>query len=661
MTAALLDNDTEVLIDLLARLSPPQLAIAVTQNPGLSEHIVNALRQLAAASISKPPLERNEDVRLYGAAVAGLVRKLVARGDPSLVRKLLPNQASLVDLALCTDASSLLARLLDETTSVSCIRASVLAFERALKDASGDVEARVGRIAKAARILSSLVSAMPSRTLGEEKLTKGQRERGSEESAMLCRAVASVRMAYQELGASDGSLLLLQTKVSLLDAAWFLAERHLVFVASSTKQSSAKEGTELLEALCGNALQEGSTPLVDMPLVIDLALVRPLWSLLSPETRKSSAALAQAIEKGTSKFTAEPGEVQSIDKLGSGWGQVLASVPSQRGEAQVPASLVGDVLAVLPHLEGNRRWLEGQLMTPRYAGKNAESVIQMLLEDEDEGADEELEGMDSEIRSDVEAIRLLQERANVFDDEQLQGAKVTRGKAKEREAARVDLSIGLSDDVRAAILARAEEPDADEDEEWNPFSDAALEVGFEEEIEEPVIEASKSARRAGLEDEEEPDDDEGDDVIDADGKGQLSQGAAPSAEHSTSVASERSAERMLIITWRESGESFFAKDNRRSAGRLALKTKLNDLPGRRWDDGLIESWATMFARNVSSRAAENSEGGSLTLAAGLYDSHARTSCSPRWTTLCAWATQTSSIRTARLPTLGPIEAGAAVS
>ncbi|UZJ52970.1 hypothetical protein CBS101457_002290 [Exobasidium rhododendri] len=599
MTATVVDDDTTVLLSLLSQLPAPQLAIAVSQHSDLSFHVVHALRRLAAASVQDPASNVSKDVQKQSLLIADLVRKLISRGDPSLVRKLLPNQSSLVDFALCTNAKDLLSRLIDESEAINYIRAASLAYEKAATEDGTGKDERAMRISKAARILACIVSVMPGRRIAEDKLTKGQRERGSEESDVICKSIAKLQSEYQELKACD-DVPSLQAKVSILDAAWSLAERFIIYVARSTKRNSTKEIDVLLEALCGrDNLDQGSIPLVDMPMMVDLALIKPLSRLIVEEVRPYSSLRLDATADQMKRAGFSDRDTAQFATLGSAWKRVISSVDMTVPLEQVPVEIIESVLAILPYLDQHA--LEERLSGAKFLGKDAETVIQLLLEEEEvESVDEEGDVADVntefyERQEDEEALRMLQERANIFDSQDLTGVKVIRGKSRAEEASQSNLASGLSEDIRAAILARAEEPDSDEEEEWNPFSEAAFEVGFEEEMEEEVL----AGKRSGQTSSRNMDDDyeEGDDEEEDEEGERQPEARAASLGESDGVASERAAERILIGFWSERGEAIFAKDARKSALRTGLKAKLNDLSGRAWDDALIESWATMFARN----------------------------------------------------------------
>lgn len=608
MTIGVLSSDVVELVNVLSQLTSSQLAIAITQHPSLSSHLVDALRDLAAACLQDSSPNNDDFAHQQGGLIADIVRKLIARGDPSLIKKLLPKQSSLIDLALCANAKDILARLVDETAATECIKATTIAFERASKLEARTEEERYTRISRAARALSSVVSAMPVKKTTEEKLTKAQRKRASEESRLISQTISNLRLMYEELTLAQSfgnqvGILVLKTKVSLLDATWFLVERLLMGFVKSTSLTPEKVLDKLLTAICGTSvIQSGNTPLTDMALAIDLALVRPLIEGIKASMVKYSLRLFDDLQNRKRELTAIWGAGASVSLLGSAWSQVISSTQSSVGDEIPSDELIDTIIAVLPSLGINRAGLQERLKGPQYVGKDTEAVIQMLLQEEEDGS----HFTSTNKNDDLDTLQILQERANVFDEQTLQGVTVSRGKAKQRETERLDLSSGLSEEIRAAILARAEEPDSDEEQVWNPFNDAAFEVGFEEEMEEDIIENTTKGKnavrqsRANDDDEEEDDDDDEPKEGEADGE-RGAAGHGVSSVESNNVAAERASERILISAWSERGESFFSNDARKVAKRVELKAKLNDLPGRRWDDGLIESWATMFARNVSKK------------------------------------------------------------
>ncbi|PWN50436.1 hypothetical protein IE53DRAFT_379760 [Violaceomyces palustris] len=316
-------------------------------------------------------------------------------------------------------------------------------------------------------------------------------------------------------------------------------------------------------------------------------------------------------------------------------------------------SIISVVDSILPHIGISK--LKRILSKPSFRGQEVEQVVQRLLEgDQGEESDGSQGRVSTTAMTDEEAMvntgqvswkeenyqppaptavpqtKNVAKRANIFDSQPLDLSKAMWGKNKADSGSDVALRGsqvvgGLDSDLKAAIIARAE-AESEGEEEWNPFSEVrAKDVGFEEELEDGESYDGAQARhtepdglhrRQGLaalggpranasefirlrDSEESSEDDE----VEPEGRhrnaesggsvGGMGQKEAGGAE------AEREAERTLIRFYSRNGPAAFEKDpsSRKSALRKELKAELIKVGGRGWDDGLIESWGTMFERN----------------------------------------------------------------
>ncbi len=126
------DQAGHELVRSLARLPTSDLVRFTLQKPDVARVFAASLNSLAVEAASSP-LPTNLDAHLARSHVDILAR-LIERGDPSLARKFVPTQGSLVDLAVATPSSSkailssVLERLLDATSVKRFLVASQPSF-----------------------------------------------------------------------------------------------------------------------------------------------------------------------------------------------------------------------------------------------------------------------------------------------------------------------------------------------------------------------------------------------------------------------------------------------------------------------------------------------------------------------------------------------------
>lgn len=342
----------------------------------------------------------------------------------------------------------------------------------------------------------------------------------------------------------------------------------------------------------------------------------PAWDALKSEAQTTLALRG-------------PGNGSSAKKKGKG----KARATESNQDFNVDPELLDLVSAILPHLsEGTEGelGLRKRLVAGRYQGKSGEEVVQMLLDEEENESglpvEETLEVV-QEMRSPTPPPfntstprNPIPSRANVFDEQPLDMSRLRWGGSAQPTAE----ETAMSNDLKAQILARVEAQEREQlEEEWDLEEgngagrgyQIGQEVGFEEELEEEEdFEPKGIHRRQGistlggpngqardwtrrLEDLSDEEDSEQDDLTAMEGKGvpaSAPSSSLPPANSASNVERERSDERILVKAWSTLGEGLFSKDARKSKDRKNLLLEL----GGGWDDHRVESWATMFNRNV---------------------------------------------------------------
>ncbi|EPQ30654.1 uncharacterized protein PFL1_01555 [Pseudozyma flocculosa PF-1] len=652
----------------LAALSPSQLALAITQKPEIGTLATSALHQLALCTVSQPLPAPSAVQHDATSAILTILTALIERGDPSLARKLIPTPGSVIDLTLCAAASragqarDVLERLLDVHTTaelVEGLEAQInqrLAFDPAKVD-EDSAAYRCASLRSAARILASFLTACPLPTLRESHAAI--RSLVTVLSSVYLDTLPAMAQVLGNVDAAqlDGSafeaapwqLHWLTAKVDLLQAIyrllWVCLDR-----SSPLAQHDELKSTVLVTVARPIASVNGrsgaSIPLLTADLLEDLTSCFALGPLVASAGLQN--AKAKAVVTRIDSLESNRSSMATSKFTGAGWAalQRVVRQRSQASEAKGKSrhmdgaeatgqagfspdeTLLVTVNSILPHLEMDR--LRVILARPSFRGQSAEEVIQRLLEG-DEGEQDARPAAAAPATpaprptsptyvppepTATSTRKLVKSRANVFDDVPLDLSKASWNQAKGK-----DKDVGaLSSDLKAAILARAEANSDDEDEEWNPFAEAAQQrtIGVEDELELDYEgrELARAGRRGGGGGDDDDDDGEGedggaepeglqrrmgtesDDEDDEDESTAATAATAATAQPS-GAERERAAERVLIRHYSRHGGPAFAKDaaTRKSAQRKELRQQLDGVGGRRWDDGLIESWATMFERN----------------------------------------------------------------
>lgn len=598
-----LGQNSASVIEALTQVPSKELVILLTQHATLPRLITNSLHILATSAVQNGLKGLQNEQQKYADQIANILRRLISRGDPSQARRLVPTHASLIDLAVCTNSKDILARLVDEKGSEDILKAAVTAYNTASSTKD------IGSIAPAAKVLARLLYALPRwKHASNVTARKGQTSKASYPNSKdveklfdsLQKSYSSIKLATTITAADESKLY---SKVSIMEATWALLERQVSI--------DALQASDLDRLLNNSTNGTGATPLLDLPLFLDLALIKPVVPLLRKIGARSQHldSLAGRVQK----LSSEDGS--NISSLSSVWKQVF-DLTQRESDAQgtshsnIDSELLSTITAIMPQWEQHLDQLKDKLSKSPYLDQSNDLIIQMLLDEgEPKVGDVGAPSTSTVPAQALDPMELLRQRANVFDDDPLEDSKLIYGgkKGKGRNA-KVALGSGLSDEMKAAIIARAEAPDSDEEdrEEWDPFAESSgmnrLEVGFEEELDEEGDQyaGNVSIRRPAAD--EEGSEEEQDDIEEAEADGRHG-GAGHGTIHSntakTNVESERAAERIMITAWKESGPTQFEKQQRGSSIRKQLIARLNDIPtsNKKWDDQLIESWATMFNRN----------------------------------------------------------------
>lgn len=527
----------------------------------------------------------------------------------------------------------------------------IFASIQALRQSDEEQKGSSAQVFRAARITAALLSFLPA--------PPQQQRRGASESAasssLVDQLAPVLTAAYARLGADVSSMA---TKVALLDCATALLKRVL------READGAHQVARIVLKMNQQASPSTASgeALVNLSLLSDLAVVqsaivervRKALETIHGEEQSDTVRAHSALEEAhrSARGTADTSNLQG---RGRGWKTLEAHLRSQQSGAaekaldvakatangkgkrraddansyEVPASLLATVETILPHLAADPAKLRTSLARTMFRGKSEEEVVEMLLDGagldqaEDEDEDERGQRAASPPTPPAPIITPANRRANIFDNQPLDATRLRYAGGFEGDDAVKAKSTGkLSPSLRAAILARVQAQDAEQDaakEEWNPFAEeekrlvGVRQAGFEEELDadEDEDNAARSGQGRGYSARGERSYD-GSSSADEGSDAALPQG--PSAERggAATVAAERAGERILILAYSSNGPSLFARNDaavRRSLARKALLADLERSTGRKWDDSLVESWGTMFERNPRKDALLMAAGG----------------------------------------------------
>lgn len=635
----------------VARVPANQLCTLLLQQPVLPRIFVALLRSLAKMLLAfwtaSTPREAFRSV-VYA------LENAMRSADPSLVGRLLPSPDAALNMALmasCSTDADLVARarrlmllLIDRYTSEEVLLASVQSLKEIVVVEKGEIELRLLRLL---RVISALLGNLP--TSAPARCGREQKRRGKIDELASVLAPLSIKLKGRDMCDEETGNVLL--KIALLDCAAAL-------LARASLEDGASRIVRLISALDA---QSKTDPIrmrqpLSLSLLAELTLVQPallerLEALLktgptTDDNRKSAISLLQAAKIESAKATSSNHLHGSRSNLWSIGGTLQAIVQrcrearaadarngldrSSAGEIKLTPdtpspALLSLIEAVLPGLARDTSSLKRILSEARFRGRSDEQVVQLLLDQEETKPRDFLMDESQPRSSQLKPYQSVLRRANVFDGQPLDTSQL-KWKGQRGESSAFDrdgFEKPLPASLRSAILARVQaqrsEAEHQAGEEWDPFAAENVfaqshKISFEEELDDdddyerldsrialstiksPKGNASGYAWRL-----------EGCETSSAAGEdsenehGPRGRMKAPVDDQPSEAYKEKEGERILIRAYSAHGPQLFDGDptSRKSEARKMLKRDLEVVTGRTYDDGLIESWGTMFNRNVS--------------------------------------------------------------
>ncbi|SPO32314.1 uncharacterized protein UTRI_02871 [Ustilago trichophora] len=597
------------LVRSLARLPTSDLVRFTLQKPDVARVFASSLNSLALQVVSSPlpPLLNDQLAKSH----VEILARLIERGDPSLARKFVPTQGSLVDLAVATppEAKSIVASVLERLLDATSAKEIIGGLSAQLKNVSSsegqhDFTSISPIVRTLARLSSAFLSACPPR------LVKGNASILQTWTQTCFQLYDKVLPQIAKDLAGDAAGTALEPDLTKLDAeswqlSWLTCRVDLLQLLSillDQLKGSPLFIASLRDSLIGTEklLKKGGfSTLLNSTALLDLAATSDSWPTLRSEMLSNSAfkknnagdilSSIDTLATSVPKFTGAAWDAlqRFVSLQTSTPASEAKNLQSSSSSPVVSEEVLASVDSILPHYGVDR--LRTILARPSFMGQNAEMVIQRLLEG-DEGESDAAASASSRQSAAVvsrlpaprpqpqyqlpiaeaqtsasAAPSLVKSRANVFGEFAFDPSTIVQPKIS--RSGRVD---ELAPELKAAILARAEAADGDEgEEEWNPFAEPQRTVGVEDELD-----LDYDGRERNTVPRRTHDDDDDDEALDEDDAG-------------------RSRERLLLRHYVQQGSHSFSSDagTRRSEARQKLKQQTG------WSDDLIESWAVMLDRN----------------------------------------------------------------
>lgn len=603
------DQASYELVRSLAKLLTSDLVRFTLQKPDVARVFASSLNSLAveAASSSLPTASDAQLARSH----IDILARLIERGDPSLARKFVPTQGSLLDLAVATpvEAKSVTASVLERLLDATSVKEILDGLSSQLKTVASsqrnqDADAIAPVIRTLARLSFAFLSVCPSR------LIKGNITTISTWTQTCLQTYDRVLPQVAKDLAGDAADNALEPDLSKLDSqSWrlhWLTCRvdllQLISILFDTLKGSASFVAVVRDALADTdkLLKKGGfSTLLNSTALLDLAATSDSWPSLRSELLSNAALKKNKADETIASIDALATTVPKFS--GAAWDalQRFVTLPTsnpavqsdQRPSRKAPAvseEVLASVDSVLPHYGIDR--LRTILSRPSFAGQNAEMVIQRLLEGDEGDADLNAPSASSQLdpaamphpppasaplptqqpAADLQppsstAPSLVRSRANLFGDFGFDPSTIIQPKL-----ARTGKVDELAPELKAAILARAEAADDDEtEEEWNPFAEPQRTVGVEDELDLDYDGRERTALPRRTHDDEDSDQENDEDEA------------------------ARARERILLKAYVQHGSHVFASTP--TAHRSDTRQKLKTQTG--WSDDLIESWAVMLDRN----------------------------------------------------------------
>lgn len=589
------------LVRSLGKLPTSDLVRFTLQKPDVPRVFAASLNSLAvqAASSSLPSNHNPQLAQIH----VDILTRLIERGDPSLARKFVPTQGSLIDLAVASPpnakaaVASVLERLLDTTSAKEIIGGLSSQLTSVVTAQGGQDFGTVPVVVRTlARLSSAFLSVCPTR------LIKGNADT-LQKWAQTCIQIYDrlLPQVAKELGGSAadtvGGVDVSKLDLESWQLQWLTCRVDLLRLLSLLLDY-LKGSSGLIIALrdavtdTHKLLNKGGfSTLLNSTALLDLAATSDSWPSLRSELLSSSSAKKNNYEAMLGSIDTLATSVPKF--TGAAWDALQDFVVSDketRGKSpQQPAretstvseEILASVDSVLPHYGIDR--LRAILSKPSIAGQSAEMVIQRLLEG-DEG-DAAPAPASSQVatpavsqpstseqitakpppHSDAQPSTsstpsLVKSRANVFGSFGFDPSTIVQPKLQ--RTGHVD---DLAPSLKAAILARAEAADDEDEEEWNPFAEPHRVVGVEDELDLDYDGRERAPLRTGHDGEDE--------------EGEMDDA--------------KMRERVLLKHYVQYGSSSFAADVQTRKGEP--RRRLKDQTGM--SDDLVESWAVMLERN----------------------------------------------------------------
>lgn len=657
-----LDSGSKQILSTLTQYPASQLSILVLQEPQLIKFICTTISRLAHRVLEVDELYTEESY-LYLLEILehaanspdpSLPKRVLASSAEAVINfAILSANVSTRQVSnLGGRIRRIFVKLLDPVSAETYLETTLQSLEQVFKDGNLKAQKRV------ARILAALLNILPVAVTSQSQLRTYEQQPKTDVQLFASTLTSAhkaldvgwhgTQAAATKLAVLDASAALLARMIRAKDKVQ-LAHAIIAFDQSSTS-SDASQGV----------VKQAVKSLVDASLLVDLTLADPnllqsintllAGKLSSAEEDKVRKQALQALEEAqqTAKYSrsqSQSSQTSPLASIGSTWADLVEhyrqlslkqahTLAKGKAKEQTQASiepsssLVAMIEAILPDLANDSTRLKRILSRRTFAGKSDEETIQLLLDDQASESEDDLEEADrtastSALEDPIATSNIYQPaaeeplppvRANIFDDQPLDASRL---KWAGQQTTTPDLSATPSASLKASILARVQAQNDEEaaaGQEWNPFADedrGAREVGFEEELEDEddrinrrfAVSNLRGERgnagdwRKRLEDYE----DTGDDGTESEDDDGTPSGSMQQSTSTASVSAERAAEKIFILAYSHEGPQLFSKDQatRKSQARKNLKAQLESATGKAYDDNLIESWGTMFERNVS--------------------------------------------------------------
>lgn len=649
------EADIAALLQTLSRVDPSQLPLLLLQQPSLPRVIATALRKASAEVSTNEGIPSRATAALY-LSILSILEHAAQGDDPSLARRLLPSHRALLDfvylstLEYDSQSSSSLMRarrlarsMVDPITSDEYTIAAVKALQSQTEQ--GSSLAASPEVRSTVQLVTSLLVVLPIGRTGGAKTQETDIEKRRQDG--IDEVAETSVMAYEHLSTSqhENRVTQLATKAAWIDLVSALLSRRV-------EQHNSQRVARILCSVSSTnppaaSISLSTQPLVDLPLLEDVLMAVPhlegslrtaISASTSPSDKEERARALKVLDTTMASLRSKAlvGHSGNLSRVGGGWSDLISHYqqresllrpsdqraspgPSRRGkeralddreEELVPPALLETLQALMPDLAADEAKLRRILRQSKFHGRTDEEIVQMLFEDPSDPTQQELinDVRDQPVAAAASSSsRPMNPRANVFDSMPAPSESARIGGSLSKSSELDTMPTSLKASILARVQAQVMEDKEAEEQEWNPFvaeerGMMGREIGFEDELEEDGSSntgATMMVRGRFQDDEDTAEDSDAPPAAPTTGRDTPT---GPSSNSTSSVASERLAEKLLITAYHQQGPQLFARGDasvRKSAARKALREQLSRETGRVYDDQLIESWGVMFERNVS--------------------------------------------------------------